>query len=220
MHTSVAETTYTTCNRQGFFCGCELLVNKHVLIPRPETEELVRWAVEILTKKNLSNIIDIGSGSGCIAISLKKILPAQCTVSAIDISTDALKTATINAEKNGVSVCFMVGNILDKKTWERLPEIDCIISNPPYIPFSEKNQIDKNVVDFEPHIALFSPTENPILFYETIAELALHKNVHSIFVEIHYQYAQDVIVCFSSRGFNTSLRKDISSNDRMIYAWK
>ena len=159
---------------ETWFCNLKLKVNSHVLIPRPETEELVDWIIEDCKKENNEkhlSIADIGTGSGCIAIALKKKLSAA-HITAIDVCKDALITAKENAIDNDVKIDFIQLDFLDEPTWESLNSFDIIVSNPPYIPVNEKEKLDKNVTLFEPHTALFVPDHSPLLFYEKIALFA------------------------------------------------
>ena len=150
------------------FYGLIYKVDKNVLIPRPETEELVEWIVKNHKNKQFINILDVGTGSGCIAISLAKNLP-NATVSALDISDEALNVAKNNAEINQVTVEFIQADILKIEKLEN--NFDIIVSNPPYVRELEKAQMQQNVLSNEPHIALFVENENPLLFYDKIAEL-------------------------------------------------
>jgi release factor glutamine methyltransferase len=200
------------------FYGIKFLVNPSVLIPRPETEELVRWAADSLQLAPDAYVLDIGTGSGCIAISLKSNLPGA-QVSAIDISPDALKTAKENARLNNVQINFIRADILDPKFEHSKFQI--IISNPPYVTLDDKKQMHINVTDFEPHTALFVPENDPLLFYKAIADFAadnLAKN-GLLFLEINESYGKETIALLKSKGFsNIELRKDMSDRDRMVKA--
>ncbi len=201
------------------FYGLDFQVNASVLIPRPETEELVEWIQkENDVKKNL-DILDVGTGSGCIAISLKSLFP-NAKVEAYDISETALEVAKANAKKNGLLVNFNQVDILNQAIWPQ-NKWDIIVSNPPYIPEKEKLQILPNVLDHEPHLALFVPNESPLLFYQAIALFA-KKNLKSngkLYFEIHKDAGESGMELLSNLGFtNIELRKDISGNDRMIRA--
>jgi len=203
------------------FYGLPFLVNEHVLIPRPETEELVSWIIESLkieNRKSKVHILDIGTGSGCIPVSLAKNL-SNVTVSAIDISVEALKTAKENAKLNKVDVFFIEKDILNTV---ELPETyDIIVSNPPYVRELEKTQMHENVLAHEPHLALFVKNENPLLFYDKIAELAkkhLSKN-GNLYFEINQYLGNETVELLKQKGFfNIELRKDIFGVDRMIKA--
>lgn len=151
-----------------YFYGLELMLNNHVLIPRPETEELVQLAIQKCSKEN-SNILDIGTGSGCIAIALKKNLP-QSTVTAVDISAEALEVAKKNAMKNKADVAFIHANILEHSLGNN--KYDLIVSNPPYVLSSDASAMAQHVLDFEPHTALFVPDNDALIFYNRIIELS------------------------------------------------
>lgn len=193
-------------------------VNQNVLIPRPETEELVDWIIKgHKTKKNIK-ILDIGTGSGCIAISLAKNLP-NAEVFAIDISSEAIKIAEINSELNCTNVYFTEANILKIK---ELPhDFDIIVSNPPYVRELEKEQMQENVLANEPHIALFVKNENPLLFYNKISDLAkshLTKN-GNLYFEINQYLGMETVNLLESKGFkNIKLKKDMYEVDRMVKA--
>ncbi len=206
------------------FYGLEFEVNENVLIPRPETEELVDW---IIRSRKLSfdsaqddsgkiKILDIGTGSGCIAISLAKNIP-NAQVFAIDVSEKALATAQKNAEINGVEVAFLEKNILEIEDLGQ--QFDIIVSNPPYVRELEKEEIKKNVLDNEPHLALFVEDDDALVFYRKIAELA-QKNLSpngQLFFEINQYLGKEMMELLEKMNFkNIELRKDIYGNDRMI----
>lgn len=203
------------------FYGLKLFVNENVLIPRPETEELVNWIIEdskLKTQNSKIKILDIGTGSGCIPISLVKNIK-NANISAIDISSEALKTAKTNAELNNVDIHFIEKDILKTTI---LPEsYDVIVSNPPYVRELEKEQMQQNVLDYEPNLALFVKDNNPLLFYDKIADLAknhLTKN-GSLYFEINQYLGKETIELLSVKGFkNIELKKDIFGVDRMIKA--
>lgn len=216
------------------FYGLPFLVNENTLIPRPETEELVEWIISDndelrqpqSVKSSKLNVLDIGTGSGCIAISLAKNLP-NAQVSAIDVSEKALATANKNAEINKVNVNFINVDILNVTDLSELPSssfhlptpIDIIVSNPPYVRNLEKEEIKPNVLEFEPHIALFVEDNDALLFYRKIAELAqknLSKN-GKLYFEINQYLGKETVELLENLGFTTiELRKDIYGNDRMI----
>jgi release factor glutamine methyltransferase len=211
------------------FYGLTFKVNPSVLIPRPETEELVEWVLSSVGGGQLAvgslqfaagRILDIGTGSGCIAISLKKHLP-DAKVSAIDISPEALKTAKENAELNAVDVAFIEADILNFKSDIENPKFEIIISNPPYVTLHDKTQMHHNVTGFEPHTALFVPENDPLLFYKAIADFAANHLTDNglLFFEINESYGQQVVELLAGKGFkNIELRKDMSERDRMIKA--
>lgn len=201
------------------FFGLNFQVNENVLIPRPETEELVEWILERQkseVKSQQIRILDIGTGSGCIAISLAKNLP-NARVFAIDISEKALDTAKKNAELNTVDITFINQNIL--KTEDLGQQFDIIVSNPPYVRNLEKAEIKKNVLDNEPHLALFVKDNDALIFYKKIADLAqknLSKN-GQLFFEINQYLGKQMIDLLEKMNFAAiELRKDIYGNDRMI----
>jgi release factor glutamine methyltransferase len=226
---------------EAWFYNIKFKVNEHVLIPRPETEELVEWCIKEIAngaagvakegtnpaKDNaihssplvIRNLLDIGTGSGCIAVALKKELPAF-TVTGIDISDGALLVARKNADSLGVEVNFIQLDFLDEDDWARLPQFDVIVSNPPYIPLNEKSKLDNNVTDYEPHTALFVPDNAPLLFYEKIARFGLtHLGLGGfVMVEIHQDFAQEATALFSKYYTSVACKKDISGNERMIMA--
>jgi release factor glutamine methyltransferase len=203
------------------FYGLDFEVNPSVLIPRPETEELVEWIIQsgklgVGSQKN--KILDIGTGSGCIAISLAKNIP-NSEVFAIDVSETALVIAQKNTEINGVNVTFLLKNILETGDLEQ--NFDIIVSNPPYVRKLEKQEIKKNVLDNEPHLALFVEDNDALIFYKKIAELA-QKNLSQngqLFFEINQYLGRETIDLLESMSFkNIELRQDIYGNDRMIKA--
>jgi release factor glutamine methyltransferase len=201
------------------FYGLDFEVNSTVLIPRPETEELVDWIISNNRKIEQSNtlkILDIGTGSGCIAISLAKNLP-NAQVFALDVSEKALATAKKNAKLNDVDVTFLHQSILETEDLEQ--EFDIIVSNPPYVRNLEKQEIKKNVLDNEPHLALFVEDNDALIFYRKIAELA-QKNLTSsgqLYFEINQYLGKEMISLLETMNFkNIELRKDIYENDRMI----
>ena len=196
------------------FYGLPFYVNENTLIPRPETEELVEWIIKDLKFKNLK-ILDIGTGSGCIAISLAKNLP-DALVFAIDVSEKALATAKKNAERNEVKVTFIEKNILETENLNQ--QFDIIVSNPPYVRNLEKQEIHKNVLDYEPHLALFVDDNDPLVFYRKITELAL-KNLSKsgqLYFEINQYLGKEMVELLEKYHFkNIEIKKDIYGNDRM-----
>jgi release factor glutamine methyltransferase len=191
-------------------------VDKNVLIPRPETEELVELILQNHKNSNSLKILDVGTGSGCIAISLAKNLP-NAEVSAIDISAEALNVAKNNAAMNQVRVEFINADIL--KIEELATNFDIIVSNPPYVRKLEKSQMQQNVLSNEPHIALFVKDENPLLFYDKIAELAKNHLTENgiLYFEINQYLGLETVELLKSKGFkNIELKKDIYGVDRMV----
>ena len=203
------------------FFGLPFTVNDNVLIPRPETEELVDWIIKEEKKiegQKAIKILDIGTGSGCIAISLAKNIP-NSRVFAIDVSAKALEVARKNAEINSVSVTFLEKNILE--TDDLLEQFDIIVSNPPYVRNLEKVEIKKNVLDNEPHLALFVDDFDALIFYRKIALLATKnlKQGGQLFFEINQYLGKEMVALLHENGFESvSLRKDIYGNDRMTRA--
>ncbi len=211
------------------FYGLTFIVDKNVLIPRPETEELVSWVLNEVKrlkdkverkdhKKTSIKILDIGTGSGCIAIALAKELP-YANVWALDISDKALKIAKLNAKLNNVNIQFLKKDIL--KTKELPLNFDIIISNPPYIEEHEKSKMKNNVLLNEPQLALFVKDHKPLIFYDIISDIALN-NLHKnglLFFEINQTFGKEMIQLLNGKGFkNIELRKDIFGNDRMLKA--
>jgi release factor glutamine methyltransferase len=203
---------------KAWFMGNDFLVNENVLIPRPETEELVDWVTEYATiiDKPLQ-ILDIGTGSGCIATSLKIALP-NSMVAGLDISEDALVVAKENAKQLNAEISWMQENILDTTY---LPhKFDVIVSNPPYIPFKENVNMQVQVKNFEPSIALFVTNEDPLIFYRTIARLGkqyLNSN-GQLFFEMHYDQGKALLALFDEMGYHAELRQDMFGKDRMLRA--
>ena len=196
------------------FYGLDLKVNEYTLVPRPETEELVSWILQ----ENFNSVIDIGTGSGCIAISLAKNSGAN--ISAIDISDNALKVAKENAILNDLDINFIHADILEI---DSLSAVDVIVSNPPYVLESDKLVISKRIIEYEPHLALFVDNKNPFLFYQKITELA-KKSLNSsgkLYFEINEQYSNDIARILDDNGFvDIQLKKDINDKNRMIRAIK
>ncbi len=211
--------------QEAWFYKKKFFVNEHVLIPRPETEELVNWIVNDTQTSEHENhprklqILDIGTGSGCIAISINKELK-HANVFAIDVSDDALKVAQRNANNLDANINFSRINFLDKKEWESLNMFDIIVSNPPYIPKVEKEKLAKNVTDFEPGIALFVPDNDPFIFYKKISVFAKShlKTDGKIYVEVHEDYAKKIKDIFEESGFISVIKSDIYGKERMVSA--
>lgn len=200
------------------FYGLPFRVTKDVLIPRPETEELVDWILKETSQH--ATILDVGTGSGCIPISLKKNLPAAA-VFGCDVSEKALHTARLNAEKNETDIDFFLLDILAPQIPGKLPPLDILVSNPPYVTEKEKEWMQTNVLAHEPHLALFVPNEDPLKFYIALALFAQEhlKKGGKIFWEINEAYGQDCIELLEGKGFqHIQLKKDINGKDRMISA--
>jgi release factor glutamine methyltransferase len=201
---------------EAWFYKMPFKVNKQVLIPRPETEELVKLTVDSCQLTDVS-ILEIGTGSGCIAISLKKNIPAA-NITAIDISTPALNIAKENAATHNADINFIKLDFLDESKWKKLPSFDIIVSNPPYIPLAEKEKLDKNVTEYEPGNALFVPDESPLLFYDKIAcfgKTHLNKN-GKILVEMHEDFGKETAALFKKHYQQVEIKQDIFGKDRML----
>lgn len=201
-------------NSQNFY-GLDFYVNHQTLIPRPETEELVEWMIQNHQNQKIK-IIDLGTGSGCIAITLAKHLP-QAQVYALDVSEEALQVAKKNAETHQVDVQFIHKNLLT--TDDLAQTFDVIVSNPPYVRLQEKEAMKPNVLNHEPHLALFVPDDNPMIFYDKILNLA-KKNLapHGhIYFEINQYLGKNMKELFENNGFNSTLKKDLKGNDRMMH---
>jgi release factor glutamine methyltransferase len=222
---------------KAWFYGMELYVDKNVLIPRPETEELVQWIVDdvkapgknVFVRKPTEadettqlKILDVGSGSGCIPLALKKTMP-KAEVWGCDISEEALNVARRNGSALDIRVDFQGLNFLDEAQQKLLPTVDIIVSNPPYVPLKDKKQMHANVVDHEPHTALFVPDNDPLIFYRALAAFGkkrLYEN-GSIYMEIHEEIGNDVVTLFNENGYdNVVLKSDMQGKNRMIRARK
>ncbi|GGB74747.1 release factor glutamine methyltransferase [Flavobacterium suaedae] len=203
---------------KAYFYGLEFTVTENTLIPRPETEELVEWIIEENADKGKIKLLDIGTGSGCIAIALAHNLK-NAEVHAIDVSAGAIKVAKQNAIDNGVNVTFIEMDILPTPSLSE--EYDVIVSNPPYVRNLEKQEIKKNVLDYEPHTALFVDDNNPLLFYDKIAALAKEslKPDGKLYFEINQYLGSETVTMLEEQDYkNIILKKDLSGNDRMIKA--
>lgn len=224
------------------FYGLQFKVNDNVLIPRPETEELVDWILKSYESRVISSepsnlkssivnrqlkILDIGTGSGCIAISLAKHLP-EAQVFAVDVSESALEIAKENADSNGVEVKFIKADILESSLWEDVAlrqkgSFDIIVSNPPYVRELEKQEIKPNVLDNEPHLALFVENDNPLIFYKAITDFAVDKlkSNGSLYFEINQYLGQETKQLLVDAEFKAvELREDLNGNDRMLKGTK
>ncbi len=205
-------------------CGCRIEVTKDTLIPRPETEEIVNWTINLLSKSKIQNskfkALDLCTGSGCIAIALAKHLP-QAQVTAVDISEKALDVAWRNASANNVDVNFLQADILSPFTIHN-SQFSLIISNPPYVMDKERAVMQPNVLDWEPAQALFVPDSDPLLFYRAIADIAAnHLAPEGILVlEINEQLGYETAALFASHGFATTLHSDFRGKTRMLTATK
>jgi len=202
---------------RAHFYNLDFIVNEYVLIPRPETEELIYLIIKNHKNQNI-NILDIGTGSGCIPVALKKNLSLS-KVSSLDISKEALEIARQNADLNNVEIEFFNDNALVLNT-NHYPKFDVIVSNPPYIKLEEKTLMHKNVLDFEPHLALFVDDDKPLIFYDKIADFAL-TNLQpsgSLYFEINQNLAFETKELLNSKGFKVEIIKDINNNNRFIKA--
>ncbi|MEO6845340.1 MAG: peptide chain release factor N(5)-glutamine methyltransferase [Ginsengibacter sp.] len=211
---------------EAWFYKMKFFVNDDVLIPRPETEELVEWIVNDFEESNLNSrkrlrILDIGSGSGCISIALKKELP-KADIMSIDISEKALEVAQKNARELNASVDFLQIDFLDENKWNALFQYDIIVCNPPYIPLKEKANLGRNVIDFEPAVALFVEDDNSYIFYQKIAQFSKnHLNVTGrIYLEVHELQAEDIKGILENEDFTATIKKDIYGKNRMVKATK
>lgn len=204
--------------KEAWFYNERFYVDSNVLIPRPETEELVHWIInDYKTSVAPVKILDIGTGSGCIPITLKRNI-TKAEAWGCDVSFDALAIAKKNADNLETELNFVWLDFLDKKNWEQLPVFDIIVSNPPYIPEINAAKMDANVLKFEPSIALFVPDEEPLLFYNAIAAFGkthLAKD-GKIYMEIHEDFGQAVTSLFTTNGYHCELKKDMQQKDRMI----
>jgi len=207
---------------EAWFCGLKLEVNPHVLIPRPETEELVEWIISNCRfPVSKLRILDMGTGSGCIALALKRRI-RKAEVTAVDIDAEALAVARRNAKLLGIDIQFVQADLSAIDTWEQIPDMDIIVSNPPYISAEEKNDMSANVLDHEPHLALFAPDNDPLFFYRKLVVLAERKLTHEgqLFAELNATYASEIATLFQKAKFEVALKKDMQGKDRMLRAWR
>ncbi len=200
------------------FCGLSFHVEKGVLIPRPETEELVEWIVSDCQEAGKVRILDIGTGSGCIPVALAEKLP-EAEVASCDISAEALRVAAVNVKRYGGKVTLFQADILQ----DELPDcrVDVLVSNPPYITESERGEMEVNVLDWEPELALFVPDTDPLRFYRRIARKGLDWLTEggALYFEINRAYGAETVRMLEECGYrDIALRKDLSGNDRMIKA--
>lgn len=205
---------------EAWFYRMKLFVNEQVLIPRPETEELAEWAIKDTKEQGIKtgSLLDIGTGSGCIALAIKKNLPLW-EVYACDISNPALGIAQRNSRDLGLHIHFFQMDILHWQTDPEIPTLDSIISNPPYIPKKDSASMSNNVLLFEPALALFVEDNNPLLFYNAIADFAKKhlKEAGSVYLEIHEDLAVEVMALFKEKAYSkVMLRKDLQGRNRMI----
>ncbi|HEU0064679.1 MAG TPA: peptide chain release factor N(5)-glutamine methyltransferase, partial [Flavisolibacter sp.] len=218
---------------KAWFYNLELYVDNSVLIPRPETEELVDWLYNDIKDSGLKifnhrekkadetstlKIADIGTGSGCIALALKKLIPGA-EVWGFDISDEALNVARRNGSHLDIRVDFQAVNFLDISQQKYLPTVDVVVTNPPYVPLSDKDLMKDNVVKYEPHIALFVPDNDPLIFYKALIHFSRHR-IHEngkMYMEIHEDLANQVINLLESEGYKSvELKKDMQGKNRMV----
>jgi release factor glutamine methyltransferase len=206
---------------EAWFYNLKFYVNNNVLIPRPETEELVQEVINFLKTNNGKSVLDIGTGSGCIPISIKKNIP-NANVMAIDVSEAALAVAKGNAITNNVEIDFKEINFLDGNNYAAFESFDVIISNPPYIPEDEKHILDKNVTAHEPHLALFVPQNDPLIFYKRILSFAEnHLNINGkIFLETHENLAKETAAIFIEKNYFVEIKKDMQGKERMLLIYR
>lgn len=221
---------------ESYFYGMKLFVDNNVLIPRPETEELVEWVIsdvkafgkDVFERRPFEadettklKVLDVGTGSGCIALALKKAMP-KAEVWGCDISEGALNVARRNGSELDIRVDFQGLNFLDTAQQRQLPTVDIVVSNPPYIPLHNKEAMRPNVVAHEPHTALFVPDNDALVFYQALVQFGLHR-LHpggNIYCEIHEDLGNEVIQLFQKEGYSVELRKDMQGKDRMVKATK
>lgn len=200
---------------EAWFYSMKFFVNEQVLIPRPETEELIELVK--INNAETPSIIDIGTGSGCIAISLKSKFP-HATITALDKSKEALQVAQLNAKKLNTSINFIQNDFLDESSWGSFQKFDVIVSNPPYVKQSEDVLMKKNVLDFEPHLALFVPDNDSLIFFKKIALFSqnhLQEN-GKIYLEINESLGQVTKQLFQQFGYHVSIIKDLQGKERFI----
>lgn len=206
--------------QESWFCGLKFYVDENVLIPRPETEEMLEWIIaNCKFPVDTLSILDIGTGSGCIPISLKRRL-RKAEVWSCDISEGALGVAKKNADQLGAAVNFLQLDFLDRSNWLQLPAVDIIVSNPPYVPEKDKATMQPNVLQYEPHTALFVPDNDALLFYKAIAALGKEKLKPggAVYMEIHESLGEATTLLFKEEGYQTELKKDMQGKDRMLKA--
>lgn len=206
--------------KEAWFYGMKFYIDRNVLIPRPETEELIEWIVKELEDSRLNlQVLDIGTGSGCIPISLKKKI-STANISSIDISEAAIEVAKKNAIQLNTQISFIQSDFLDENSWGNFSEFDIIVSNPPYIKQSEQVNMSQHVISQEPHLALFVTDENALIFYKKIALFGKGHLTESgkIFVELNEALGKETENIFKEHGYTTQLKKDLQRKDRMLMA--
>jgi release factor glutamine methyltransferase len=202
---------------RAWFYNISFAVTDAVLIPRPETEELVLEIIHFLKHQTPKKILDIGTGSGCIPISIKKNMPSV-QISSLDVSAKALDIAKQNAIENNTDINFFQFDFLKDQNYNRLSKYDIIVSNPPYIPLNEKTILDKNVTDYEPHLALFVPDNDRLLFYKKILIFATEhlEEGGRIFLEVHEDFAKETAEIFINSNYTVIIKKDMQGKERML----
>ncbi len=206
---------------ESWFMGCRFYVDQRVLIPRPETEELVEWVISHCKfPLNELEILEVGTGTGCIPISLKRRL-RKARVSTIDVSPEALEVARLNAETLGAELIFFQLDFLHRDEWHLLPMVDLLVSNPPYIPQNQFDSLAPHVREFEPAMALFVPDRDRLIFYRALAEYGKKKlkKGGQIFAEIHEDHFVKLQGLFTAYGYTSELKKDMQGKQRMIRAF-
>jgi release factor glutamine methyltransferase len=206
---------------EAWFYNLKLYVNNNVLIPRPETEELVLEVINFLKQNNGKSVLDIGTGSGCIPISIKKNIP-NANVMAIDVSVAALEVAKGNAITNNVEINFKEIDFLNENNYAAFEKFDVIISNPPYIPEDGKDILDKNVTAHEPHLALFVPQNDALIFYKRIVLFAENhlSNGGRIFLETHENLAKETAALFVEKNYFVEIKNDMQGKERMLIIYR
>jgi len=207
---------------EAWFCGLKLMINPHVLIPRPETEELVEWIISNCRfPVSTLQILDIGTGSGCIALALKRRI-RKAHVTAADIDENALQVARHNASALGIDITCVQMDLLNPLEWSKIPLSDLIVSNPPYISPEEKAAMSSRVLDHEPHLALFAPGKDPLIFYKQLAVLTrTHlKPGGQLFAELNASHAMDIVSLMKAAELQTEIKEDMQGKKRMLRAWR
>ena len=206
---------------KAWFYNICFTVTNAVLIPRPETEELVLEAIKFLKNNHNKKVLDIGTGSGCIPICIKLNVPTA-SVTSLDVSEAALVIAKQNIDENKVEIDLLLFNFLDENKYTVLEKFDLIISNPPYIPENEKEFLDKNVTQFEPHLALFVPQKDPLLFYRKILIFAENhlEDGGKIFIEVHENFALETAAIFITANYEVTIKKDMQGKNRMLLIYR
>jgi release factor glutamine methyltransferase len=198
------------------FMGLSFAVSPAVLIPRPETAQLVQLIIDQHQHQKPLRVLDVGSGSGCIAVSLAHYLP-QAQVTAVDISQQALQVASKNAHSIGVNIQCKQLDFLTQSS-QLTNTFDVLVSNPPYITHAEKAHMENNVLNHEPHLALFVPDSDPLLFYRAIAQFATQRQVPHVYLEINRAFGPQTCALFQQNGYQTNLLQDLFDNPRMVEA--